>query len=129
MRLMLRKIAVFLIATGLMFSGATSHGYGATDGAAAMHESHQIQNYADLAIEPGESDCPHLVASATDNVPASQNDGLCKRCCAACMSVSLMPDAPAPLSVMSLPFSVYAAAHTTLVAHNVPTDPGIPKSL
>ncbi|MEP7031036.1 MAG: hypothetical protein ABI830_08905, partial [Pseudolabrys sp.] len=68
----LRKIAVLLIAAGLVLSGATSHANAAKSAAGddtAMHKSHQIQNYADLVIEPGEPDCPHLAADASGDAP------------------------------------------------------------
>lgn len=134
MRLLLRKIAVLLIATGLVLSGATSHALAgmsaATDSAAAMHESHQIQNYADLAIEPGTHDCAQITVDASGDAPSPpQNDGPCKKCCAACMSVSLLPETPAPMTFVSHLWETYAFTLATLVAFDSPTDPGVPKPL
>ncbi len=131
MRLLLRKIAVLLIAAGLVLGGATSHALaGMSDAATAMHESHQIQNYADLAIEPGEHDCAQMTADALGDAPSPpQNDGPCKKCCAACMSVSLLPEMPAPVTFVSQFREIYASPLVTLVAFDIPTDPGIPKPL
>ena len=129
MRLLLRKIAVLLIATGLILSGVTSHAHaamGATGaGAAVAHESHQVETYADLAIEPGDQDCLH----ASDEAPQPQNDSPCKKCCAACTSVSLMTIEAAPVTILSQTRETYAMTPIALVAHAVPTDPGIPKPL
>ena len=129
MRLLLRKIAVLLIATGLILSGVTSHAHaamGATGaGAAVAHESHQVETYADLAIEPGDQDCLH----ASGDAPQPQNDSSCKKCCAACTSVSLMAIDAAPVVILSQARGTYSIARAALVAQTVATDPGIPKSL
>ena len=131
MRLLFRKLTIFVVAAGLALSGATSHA-GATmmlDGAGtpSMHEMHQVQHYADLAIEPGEQDCPHMAA----DIPMKHqtDDGLCKKCCAACTSVSLIPTSPFPILILSEKRETYSVSFTTLVAHRVPTDTGIPKPL
>ena len=131
MRLLFRKIAILVIASGLALSGATSHANAKMSSAgtdtASLHELHHVQHYADLAIEPGEPDCSH----ATANTPMqhSHYDGLCKKCCAACTSASLIPDAPLPMLMRTHKRESYTVTRTALVAHTVPTDPGIPKSL
>jgi hypothetical protein len=43
--------------------------------------------------------------------------------------VSLIPNAPFPILVMSQKRETYAITRFALVAHAVSTDPGIPKSL
>jgi hypothetical protein len=132
MGLLLRRISVLLIAVGLVFGGATSHALAgaSADAAAAMHDSRQIQSYADLAIEPGEHDCAQATADASGDVPSPPpNDGPCKKCCAACMSVSLLPETLASMMSVSHSREVDASALATLVAFDIPTDPGIPKSL
>ena len=125
MQLLLRKIAVLLIATGLILSGVTSHAHASMGaGAAVAHESHQVETYADLAIEPGDQDCLH----ASDETPQPQNSP-CKKCCAACTSVSLMAIEAAPVTMLSQTRATYSIARAALVAQTVATDPGIPKPL
>ena len=129
MRLLLRKIAVLLIATGLVLSGVTSHAHASMPavgaGTAVAHESHQIETYADLAIEPGDQDCLH----ASGDAPQPQNDSSCNKCCAACTSVSLMAIDAGPAMILSQARATYAITRAALVAQTVATDPGIPKSL
>lgn len=130
MRLFVRKIAVLVVAAGLVSSGATSHAdagmQSADEGGVAMHEQHQIQHYADLAIDADELGCLHMVGDA----PAQHHDnGLCKKCCAACTTASLIPNVPFPVLVLTQSREIYAMTRIALVAHAVPTDPGIPKSL
>jgi hypothetical protein len=93
----------------------------------SLHESHTVERYADLAIEPSQQDCAHT----TSDTPSqhSHDDGLCKKCCASGMSLSLMPDPPLPVLMRTHKRESYAIARTALVAHTVPTDSGIPKSL
>jgi hypothetical protein len=130
MQLFLRKIAVFLIAAGLTFSGATSHAHAAISSAAedaSLHEVHQIQHYADLATDADDADCAH--ATTDSPVPHSHDGGLCTKCCAACTSVSLIPNALLPILLLALKHEPYAVVRTALVAHTVPTAPGVPKPL
>ena len=130
MRLLLRKLSIFIIAAGLALSGVTTHAGAAMmfkDGAASLHEVHQVQNYADLAIEPGEQDCPHMAADTP--MKHQTDDGLCKKCCAAYTSASLIPTSPFPILILSEKRETYSMSFSTLVAHRVPTDPGIPKPL
>ena len=54
MRDVLRKILVIALSVGLTASApALSHAQPGHSGAAASHENHDVQHYADLAIEPG----------------------------------------------------------------------------
>src|SRR5215831_15276097 len=121
MRHALRKILVLLLAVGLTVSvPALSHAQVVTFGSAASHESHDVQHYADLSIEPGDEACPHS-ALAHD-----QDGGLCKKCCAACLGASLIPYAPETTSVAAVPGELVAPRENTLVARAIPTEPGIP---
>jgi hypothetical protein len=120
---------ILAVTAGLVLSGSTPRSYAAMPSAeaASPHDAHQVQRYADLAIEAGEPDCPHAVADA----PAqhSHDDGLCKKFCAACTTANLVPDAPAPMLSLSGEREIFPMKRHALVAHTVPTDPGIPKSL
>lgn len=130
MRLFLRKIAVFLVAAGLILGGATSHAAMASmTQDASLHEIHQIQHYADLAIDA--DDCAHATAD-TPPSPAphtSHDDGLCKTCCTACMAADVAPLPPIPAQVLTESQEAFPVMRTALVAHPVSTDPGIPKVL
>src|SRR5512132_1064945 len=100
MRHVLRKILVMALSVGLAASApALSHAQPGHSGAAALHENHDVQHYADLAIEPGDDGCPH---GASGPAP-DQNDGLCKKCCAACLGASLIPIAPVAVPLLSNP--------------------------
>jgi hypothetical protein len=94
-------------------------------GTAVAHETHQVETYANLAIEPGDQDCLH----ASGDAPQPQNDSSCKKCCAVCTTVSLIPNAPFPILELSQKRETYAITRAALVAQTVATDPGIPKSL
>jgi hypothetical protein len=133
MRLLLRKIFIFVIAVGLGLSGAASHANAKMSSTGtdkvSLHESQDVQRYADLAIEPGEQDCAH--ATADTPTQHSHDDGLCKKCCAACTSTSasLIPSAPFPVLALSEARTTFSVNRNTLVAYTVPTDPGIPRPL
>jgi hypothetical protein len=131
MRLMLRKITILVIAAALASSGAASFAHAKISLAGTdrplLHESHPVEHYADIAIEPGEQDCLHSIADAPSQ--HSHNDGLCKKCCAACAPASLIPSAPFPILALSEARGTFLVSRNTLVAHTVPTDPGIPKPL
>jgi hypothetical protein len=63
MRHVLRKILVIALSVGLAASApALSHAQPGHSGAAASHENHDVQHYADLAIEPGDDGAPHGVS-------------------------------------------------------------------
>ena len=131
MRLFLRKIAILIIAAALASSGAASHANVKMSSAGAvtvsLHESHDVQHYASLAIEPGEQDCVH--ATADTRTQHSHDDGLCKKCCAACVSASLIPNTPFPILQLSESRETFSMYRGALVAHQVAIDPGIPKPL
>jgi hypothetical protein len=124
MRRKLRKIVVFLLAVGLTVSApALSHAQVGAFSGAAPHESHDVQHYADLSIEPGDEACPH-------SAPAHDQDGgLCKKCCAACLGAILIPYAPEATSVADMPGELMTPRENTLVARAIPAEPGIPKPL
>ena len=132
MRLLLRKIVVFLVAAGLILGGATSHAaMSSMMQDASVQETDQIQHYVDLVIEPADSDCAQAIAGAPPS-PAphtSHDDGLCKTCCTACMAANLVPLAPVPAQVLTESRGAFPIMRTALVAHPVSTDPGIPKAL
>ena len=89
MRQALRKILVLALSVGLAVSApALSHARTGLSSVAASHESHDLQSYADLAIEPGDDGCPHSASGPTHD----QDEGLCKKCCAACLGASLLPE-------------------------------------
>src|SRR5262245_47142384 len=124
MRQALRKILVLLLAVGLTVSvPALSHAQMVTLIGTATHESHDLQRYADLSIEPGDVACPH--SAPTHN----QDGGLCKKCCAACLGASLIPHAPTATSVAAVLGEMLAKRDITLLARAIPTEPGIPKPL
>lgn len=131
MRRLLRKIAILVISAGLALSGATSHSHAkmssARAGAVTLLEIHHVQHYADLAIEAGDQDCPQ--ADADSPMQHQHDDGMCKKCCAACMSASLIPNAPFPILILSENRETFSVNRGALVAHTVPTEPGIPKPL
>ncbi|MGI8527064.1 MAG: hypothetical protein ACR2K5_12965 [Pseudolabrys sp.] len=130
MRRFLRKIVTFAIVAGLALGGNASHSYAKitamSSAAAALHESHGVQHYADLAIE-ADDDCPHARIDASPQ--HSHDERSCKECCAACMGASLLPSPPLSGLMLSGGRQAFSALHNTLVAHSVPTDPGIPKTL
>lgn len=130
MKQVFRKFAVLLIAVGLALGGTSSHSFAniqsADNDSASLHEVHHVQNYTDLAIEPGE-ECLH-----SDMAPSTQHshdDGSCKKCCAACMTASLVPTVSTPLLILLVRRGTFPSYRNTLLAHSVPTDPGIPKPL
>ena len=90
MRQALRKILVLALSVGLAVSApALSHAQPGHSGAAASHD-HDVQHYADLAIEPGDEGCPHSASGPTHD----HDDGLCKKCCAICIGANLTGYAP-----------------------------------
>ena len=129
MRMLLRKIMILAVAAGLALSGATPLAQAkiATVGTVSLHETHRVMHYADLAIEAEESECAH--ATNDSSIQPSHHDGPCANCCAACIAAGLVPDAPLPVLMTSQKRAPYAVIRAALVAHTVPTDPGIPKSL
>ena len=128
MRQAVRKILVFVLSVGLAASApALSHAQPGHSGAAASHASHAVQNYADLAIDPGQDECPHAASGTTQQ--QSNDDGLCNKCCAACMVASLIPAVPPTVWVPLVARDTFVTQVDILIARAVPTEPGIPKGL
>jgi hypothetical protein len=122
----LRKILVFALSVGLTASApALSHAQPGHSGAAASHENHDVQHYADLAIEPGDDGCPHSASGPTHD----QDEGLCKKCCAACLGASLIPSPPLAVRILAGPNKFVVLRSDKLVARDIPPEPGIPKLL
>ena len=123
MRRVLQKMLVFLIAVGLIVSGPiSSHARTDKSANAMAHEVQAVQHYADLAIDPGEDECSHAASDAT------HDGGLCNKCCAACVGVSLIPTVPVVVWGLSVMRDSFLVGHDILVARPVPTEPGIPKT-
>jgi len=126
MRHLLRKILVIALSVGLTASApALSHAQPGYSGAAASHENHDVQHYADLAIEPGEDGCPHSTSGPTHD----QDEGLCKKCCAACLVASLIPGIPTAVWALLVARDTFLTRDVILIARAVPTEPGISKRL
>ena len=77
-------------------------------GAAASHENHDVQHYADLAIEPGDGGCPHSASGPTHD----QDEGLCKKCCAVCLGASLIPSPPLACEYLRGPTNLWSCVAT-----------------
>ena len=122
----LRKLLVYALSVGLTVSApALSHAQLGHSSAATSHESHGVQHYADLAVEPGDDGCPHSASG-----PAHErDDGLCKKCCAACLGASLISNPPVAVRILSEPGKLVVWRDDKLVARDIPTEPGIPKPL
>ena len=126
MRHVLRKILVIALSVGLTASApALSHAQPGHSGAAASHEVHDVQHYADLSVEPGDEGCPYAAPGGTHD----QDDSLCKKCCAACLGASLVPSLPVSVPRLLEPSDLTVARDNMLVARVIPTEPGIPKPL
>lgn len=55
----LNKLFTFILAAGLVFSGPVCpHARASMSGGVAQHESAAVAHYADLAIDPGDEECP-----------------------------------------------------------------------
>jgi hypothetical protein len=125
MRRVLKKITVFLLAVGLTAAGATfSHAQNTSAGAAA-HENHAVMHYADLAIDPTQDDCLHSAPGTTQ----SHDNGLCDKCCAACLGASLLPAVPVIVCGQTLARDTLSMRQDILIARSIPTEPDIPKPL
>jgi hypothetical protein len=126
MRQALRKILVLALSVGLTASApALSHAQPGHSGVAASHESHDLQSYADLAIEPGDDGCPHSASGPTHD----QDESLCKKCCAACLGASLIPTMPLAEWALPVARDKLLTRHDVLIACPAPTEPGIPKPI
>jgi hypothetical protein len=103
-----------------------SHARIATSDHAAAHEIQAVSHYANLAVDPGPEECPHATSGTTQQ---SHDDGLCNKCCAACMVASLIPAVPTAVWVLLIARDTFLMRDDILIARAVPTEPGIPKRL
>ena len=125
MRRVLKRMTVFLLAVGLTAGGATfSHARSNTSAGAAAHETHVLLHYADLAIDPVQDECLH-----TAGTTHSHDDGLCDKCCAACLGASLVPAVPVIVCGQSLARDTLSMRQDILIARPILIDPDIPKPL
>lgn len=126
MRQALRKVLVLALSVGLAVSAPSlSHARTGLSSVAASHESHDLQSYADLAIEPGDDGCPHSASGPTHD----QDEGFCKKCCAACLGASLLPNSPVAVRILTKTSELVVQRNAMLVARVIPAEPGIPKPL
>jgi len=103
---------------------ALSHARMAPSSVAASHEVHAVEHYADLSIEPGDVGGSH---AAVPGGMHHDDDGLCNKCCSACLGASLIPTTPMVAVILSGPYKVLFTGDEALVERPVPTEPGIPK--
>jgi hypothetical protein len=85
-----------------------------------------VQHYADLNVDAGNE------ASLDENTFGSSHhhdDGFCKKSCAACVGVSLVPAAPLAAGTLTASQQLVHGLSICLNARAVPVEPGIPKSL
>jgi hypothetical protein len=122
MRRALQKMVALLLAVGLIVSGPISSQACMADHVTS-HENHAVQHYADLAIDPGEGECSHAAPGTT------RDDGLCNKCCAACVGASLIPTVPVAVWGLSVARDTLLTRDDILIARPVPTEPGIPKPI
>jgi hypothetical protein len=120
-----RVIGIFIVALSLSLSGITSHGHAKADPDHSKHHGLSIEKYADLAIDA--EDCPHVTSHGTANHPS--DDTACKKCCAACMTASLLPTPVILLADQIISRQTFTPSYDALVANLVRTEPDIPKSI
>ena len=127
MRRAFQKMVALLVAVGLTMSGPfASHARTSTSDHAITHEVQAVSHYADLAIDPAEDECSRATSGTTHQ---SHDDGLCNKCCTACMVASLIPTVPTVAWVLLVARDTFLTRHDILVARAVPIEPGIPKAL
>jgi hypothetical protein len=127
MRRALRKTLILLLAVGLSVSGPfASHARIAPTDHAISHDVEAVSHYADLAVDPAEDDCSHATSGTSQQ---SHDNGLCNKCCAACMVASLIPAVPTAVWVLLVGRDTFLMRDDILIARAVPTEPGIPKRL
>jgi len=122
-----RLIGVSLIALGLTLSGFTPHSFATMAGTPGhtAHHGTSVEKYANLAIDA--EDCPHVASHDTANHPS--DDTAYKKCCASCMTVSLLPSPVVLLVGQIISRQVFTLRYDVLVANLVLTDPEIPKTI
>jgi hypothetical protein len=127
MRRVLQKMMALLVAVGLTLSGPfASHARISSTDHATSHEIQAVSHYADLVIDPAEDECPRAKSGTTHQ---SHDDGLCNKCCAACMVASLIPAVPTAAWALLVARDAFPTRDDILIARAVPTEPGIPKAL
>ena len=125
MRRALKNVVAILLTVGLVVGGpAFAHPRMQAPAGAATHEIHAVQHYADLAIDPGADECAQASPGASHG-----HDGLCDRCCTACLSATVIPVVPASVWAPAVTHETFFTRIYILTAHIIPTEPGIPKSL
>ena len=127
MRRAFQRMVVLFVAVGLTVSGPfASHARINSMDHATSHEIQAVSHYADLAIDPAEDEWPHATSGTTHQ---SHDDGLCNKCCAACMVASLIPAVPTAAWALLVARDTFLTRDDILVARAVPIEPGIPKPL
>ena len=122
----LKRMIALLLAVGMTAGGATfSYAQMHVSADVAAHDVHAVMHYADLAVDPGEDDCLHAAPSSSHH----HDDGLCGKCCAACIGAGLVPTIPANVWSPSVARGAFLTRHDTLTAYLAPTEPDIPKPL
>jgi len=94
-------------------------------GSPPSHEGQGVQHYADLNVDPGDEASPDETASGV--VHHHDDDGICRKCCATCVGVSLMPTAPVAVVALTASQQMAQVLPGSLAARSVSIDPGIPK--
>ena len=124
MRRALQKLLALVLTAGLMAGGPVcAHAQMNPCGSATSYETHAVSHYADLSIDPEDG------SSADAQLPSHHHDdGLCKKCCATCVSANL-PTSMVSLATLTISARMVLALDDDLVARTVPTEPGIPKPL
>src|SRR5215475_14119869 len=98
MRGVLHKLLSFVLVAGLIVAGpACSHAQRDPRSSPTSDEGHSVQHYADLNVDPGDEASSDETASGAAH---HYDDGICKKCCATCVSASIVPTAP--LAVVTL---------------------------
>jgi len=77
-----------------------------------------------LNVDPGDEASPDETASG---VAHYYDDGICKKCCATCVGVSLMATAPVAVVALTASQQMAQVLPGSLAARSVSIDPGIPK--
>src|SRR5262245_53378076 len=125
MRHALKTLLTFILTAGLVVSGPVcSHARADVSGGKPQHESIAVPHYADLAIDPGDEECRHLSGAPAHT---ANHDGLCQKCCTACIGAGVTTAAPSVIGQEQLARDLVLAPAETLIARAVPIDPGIPK--
>jgi hypothetical protein len=127
MRDLIRKALTLALVAGLLVASPVClHAHTTPCGSAASHEGTAVEHYADVSVDPGNE------ASLNENTFGSSHhhdDGFCKKSCAACVGVSLVPAAPHAAGTLTASQQLVHGLSVCLDPRAVPVEPGIPKSL